>query len=720
MNPTLTASVSVAADATTVCQGTSVTFTATPTEGGTTPTYQWYNGVTAITGATSVTYAYTPTPGNSDHITVQMTSNATPCLAGSPATSSPAITITVNPLPTITADNNGPICAGTSLTLTASTIASATYSWTGPNGYSSSVQNPTVSLSAITAMGGTYSVTATLNGCISSPGTTIAVVKTLPTAPTAGNNGPVNVGATLSLTASAITDATYAWTGPNSYSSASQNPTVSLSATTAMGGTYSVTATVNGCTGATGTTEVVVNGNSGPTNGGTIAASQTICSGSTPEGITNSTLPSGYTGTLQYKWQSSVSPFTSWSDIGSSNSATYNPGSLLATTWYKRLARTGTSTWVGAAESNVVKITIDITAPVAVAKNSTVMLNSLGTYTLLASDVLSSWSDAGVGLSLTNPVIITPSTVSCVSLGQTLTVGVVVTDKCGNSSSVTSLITVAEGNALPSPWYSCIIGASNGIATYSPCTGAGRFTLSSTGYSSPSADVNESVYQGLSGNGYIIAQVYSLSGNGWAGVQIRENCSAGSKKVLLKTQLQTFLRSEVRSTTGGATVSTQILRAGVKWLKISRTGNRFDAFTSADGVGWMSAFSTTMTMATDVQIGIFTEGINFTSTTTAKFDHVSVTIVPKSMEAENVDVIPNLDRTIDIYPNPASELVTILIPEISSKVKVSIISSEGKTVHSETIENTSTQVDVSNLYPGVYILRFDFGDAIVTKRLIVL
>ena len=83
-------------------------------------------------------------------------------------------------------------------------------------------------------------------------------VNAIPATPTAGNNGPLCTGSTLSLTASTISGATYSWTGPNSYTSSSQNPTVSTSATTAMTGTYYVTATVNGCSGSAGITVVTV------------------------------------------------------------------------------------------------------------------------------------------------------------------------------------------------------------------------------------------------------------------------------------------------------------------------------------------------------------------------------------------------------------------------------------------------------------------------------
>jgi hypothetical protein len=94
VNPNLPASVSIAAlPASTICAGTNVTFTATATNGGAAPVYQWkLNG--ANVGTNSTTYA-SNTLVDGDVIEVEMTSNATPCVTGSPATSLP-ITITLN------------------------------------------------------------------------------------------------------------------------------------------------------------------------------------------------------------------------------------------------------------------------------------------------------------------------------------------------------------------------------------------------------------------------------------------------------------------------------------------------------------------------------------------------------------------------------------------------------------------------------------------------
>jgi hypothetical protein len=61
------------------------------------------------------------------------------------------------------------------LNLTASTVAGATYSWTGPNGFTSTNQNPSIANATIAAAGD-YSVTATIGDCTSVPATvTVAV-----------------------------------------------------------------------------------------------------------------------------------------------------------------------------------------------------------------------------------------------------------------------------------------------------------------------------------------------------------------------------------------------------------------------------------------------------------------------------------------------------------------------------------------------------------------
>ncbi|MGZ4053687.1 MAG: T9SS type B sorting domain-containing protein [Bacteroidia bacterium] len=87
----------------------------------------------------------------------------------------------------VTATNSGPLCAGQTLNLTATTVAGATYSWTGPAGFSSTLQNPVIT-NVTPAMAGNYVVTlSTTAPPCSSSSTTTFVVNPVPTITTSGD-----------------------------------------------------------------------------------------------------------------------------------------------------------------------------------------------------------------------------------------------------------------------------------------------------------------------------------------------------------------------------------------------------------------------------------------------------------------------------------------------------------------------------------------------------
>jgi uncharacterized protein (TIGR02145 family) len=119
-NTNVTVSVSITPSANPVCAGTLVTFTAKPTNGGTTPVYQWkVNGINV--GSNLSTFIYTPASG--DLVSCILTSN-TACASGNPATSN-VVTMTVNlNLPvsiSINASAN-PVCSGLAVTYTAAPV----------------------------------------------------------------------------------------------------------------------------------------------------------------------------------------------------------------------------------------------------------------------------------------------------------------------------------------------------------------------------------------------------------------------------------------------------------------------------------------------------------------------------------------------------------------------------------------------------------------------
>jgi len=85
---------------------------------------------------------------------------------------------------------------------------------------------------------------------------------------------------------------------------------------------------------------------------GTIGADQTVCTGTTPAPLTSPSGAGGGTGTYDYQWESSTDNVT-WTPVASASAATYAPGTLTITTYYRRRAQSGTCP---AVYSNVVTI----------------------------------------------------------------------------------------------------------------------------------------------------------------------------------------------------------------------------------------------------------------------------------------------------------------------------------------------------------------------------
>ncbi|MCX6353210.1 MAG: T9SS type A sorting domain-containing protein, partial [Bacteroidetes bacterium] len=250
-------------------------------------------------------------------------------------TKSDTVTINLKPIPTrpSTASNNGSLCTGSTLNLTCSSVSGVTsYLWDGPNSFTSTQQNPSITNVAL-VNAGQYGAMTVLNGCVSTHRYTTVTVNTSPT-PNAGSNATFCNGGSTTLGATAVSGHTYSWSPKTALSSStSANPTANPTATT----TYTVTdkITSGGCS-KTASVTVTVN----PLPSATVVAAATICGGTT-KSLGGSSV-SGNT----YSWSSSPTGFTS---TVANPTATVN-----ATTSY---SLTEKITATGCAKTNTVKIT---------------------------------------------------------------------------------------------------------------------------------------------------------------------------------------------------------------------------------------------------------------------------------------------------------------------------------------------------------------------------
>ena len=198
-------------------------------------------------------------------------------------------------IPVVT--NNGPICSGGTLSFTAlSPTAGVTYTWTGPNGYTSNQQNPSIS-NASAAASGTYFVTATISNC-NAGATNIAIVNPTPTAPTVSNIAYCKNAIATALTATASGTNNLKWY--NSASGGTALVTAPTPSTATVGTTtyYVSEISSSGCEGPRAAIDVTIN----PTvpNATAVATNPTTCSGNDGS-ILISGLTANTTFTLSYQ-----------------------------------------------------------------------------------------------------------------------------------------------------------------------------------------------------------------------------------------------------------------------------------------------------------------------------------------------------------------------------------------------------------------------------------
>jgi uncharacterized protein (TIGR02145 family) len=220
VNPGDSAKVSVTASANNICSGTLVTFTAVPTNPGTSPVYQWkVNGVG--TGSNSPVFAYAP--ANGDQVQCVLTSSMTVCISNNPASSN-IVFMTVNPLLPVSVAVSASaniVCAGTTVVFTAAPVnggSTPSYQWKVngiPAGSNSSVYSYVPANGDAVSCTLSSSETCATGNPATSPAAIMTVNPLLPASVSiAASSNPFCIGASVVFSAAAVNGgplAAYQW-----------------------------------------------------------------------------------------------------------------------------------------------------------------------------------------------------------------------------------------------------------------------------------------------------------------------------------------------------------------------------------------------------------------------------------------------------------------------------------------------------------------------------
>ncbi len=198
-----------------------------------------------------------------------------------------AMQLVVNPAPSVQVTSNSPVCEGETIELDVNCTTGATYQWTGPGAFSSSVCNPIIANANPAINAGTYTVRTLVGGCWSDIVSVNVLVNEKPEVPTAINAGPYCANTDnvmLSVTANSATPgATYTWYNVNGQPLGAATPSLNFqlpNPTQYGNGTedFYVIANLNGCN-STQSVPTVVQLNTVPSNQAEAGADIVGCEG---------------------------------------------------------------------------------------------------------------------------------------------------------------------------------------------------------------------------------------------------------------------------------------------------------------------------------------------------------------------------------------------------------------------------------------------------------
>jgi regulation of enolase protein 1 (concanavalin A-like superfamily) len=215
-----------------------------------------------------------------------------------------------------------------------------------------------------------------------------------------------------------------------------------------------------------------------------------------------------------------------------------------------------------------------------------------------------------------------------ITMSSSVNVGLVVSS-ASSSTLGTATFSNVSVTPFPGPWQSLDLGTTGLQGSVEYFNGA--YTVKGAGSVSGTSDSFRYVYQTLSGDGQLTARISNPQNTGTSallGVMIRDQLTPGAMYACMGIDGTGAYKCQYRSATGGATSIVPAGSSGTapnNWVQIVRSGNTLTGYLSADGVNWTQVTSQTITMGSEIYIGLVNASGSTTTLNSTVFDSLSVT-----------------------------------------------------------------------------------------------
>lgn len=682
------------------CGPGSVTLQASGAPAGS--TYTWYTAATGgqMVNSSTTGTLLTPALGNNTPYYVAVTTGSGATACEGPRTLATA-TINQTPLLAVNTSAGLTLCPGSTLTLTASGADS--YLWnTGATTASITVTQP-----------GGYSAVGTIaaTGCSANTGTTFIGAASVPVASIAAS-GPTALcpGSSVTLTSASTSGTNLLWS----------NGATTPSITVTQPGNYTLTATIPGGCSATSAAMAVTQA-AAPTASIATSGSTTLCPGSSVVLTANSG--------ASYQWSNGATSQSITVSTPGSYTVTVGNGSCTAT-------------------SAATTVSQGTTATASIATSGTTTFCQGGSVTLTATGVPGStylWSNGA-----TTPVL-------SVAQAGTYTVTATAPGGCTATSAPVAVVVNAQpiANAGPARSY-----CSGGAATLGTPAVAGTTYSWSPAIGLNSASAAQPTVTLTNAGVAPTTQTYTLTASNAAGciatsqVAVTVNGAAqasifaGGPTAICQGSSVTLTASSAPGNTylwnnGATTASISATQAGSYTVTVTNaggcaatsapttvsinaapatptvtgnTGNLSATSSSPTGNQWYfnnglipGATGQTISTATTQQQGLYSVVVTNAAGCASAMSNQVLLVVLGTAPAAFV-------AQVQVYPNPTTGRFTLALPA-ARPAQVQVLNALGQVVQTRTATG-SVALDLSGLARGVYAVRVQLGEDVVTKRVV--